>query len=401
MEAVSQEQKREILRKMTRVRSQVLTRYPFYGHLLMHLQMGLVNCGTACTDMKHLLFDPAFAERLSDEEMQFVMLHEVLHCSLSHCLRGKGLHPLLFNIATDIVVNSNILLAMGVREFTVDGDVAMHKTPDRREGYLFSAEEVYRLLLERKTLPGDGGHTLDSHDSWKTVEETDACEDFWKSLTREAARKYSAEELPPSIRDYVQELSRESQVDWRAALHDFIQIFHDSYDYSFFPSDKRYAESDYVMPAFAEQEGERLERLWFCVDTSGSVSMGELSDVLFEIRQALLVFNHLSGMLSFFDTGVSEPVPFESVEELLKITPVGGGGTSFGAIFRYLPNFSEEERPTAIIVLTDGYALYPPESLAEGIPVLWIIYNNPEDPPWGRVVHIVDNNSKTMKIYLK
>lgn len=426
---ISTETKKAVLRKMIRCRSRILGQYPFYGYLVMHLQLGVTDCGTACTDMTHLLFDPDFAEQLSEEEMIFVMLHEVLHCSLAHCTRGRDYQPELFNIAADIVVNSNILYSMGIPEFEVAGIPAMHMTPDGREGYHFSAEEVYKMLLQNAVscgiagnapdcssddssgLSGSGGNdddngnmsvsggesdsgtesssgSFDSHEIWSSVEENDAETDKWKKLTVEGGRKYSSAEMPLSVREYILELEREAKVDWRTVLQDFIQLYHDRFDYSFFPSDRRYTWSDFVMPAFSEQDDEQIENLWFCVDTSGSISRDLLSEVLSEIRQAILLFDHLSGKLSFFDTHVTEPIPFDDEEDLLDIPAAGGGGTSFAAIFRYLKKFSEENMPSAIIVLTDGYCDYPQESAAMDIPVLWIIYDNPVDPPWGRFVHI-------------
>ena len=113
-EPISEETKKSILRKMIRVRSRILREYPFFGYLVMHLQLGVTDCGTACTDMKHLLFDPEFAEKLTEEETAFVMLHEVMHCCLSHCTRDRGRSPEIYNIAADIVVNSNILYSMGI-----------------------------------------------------------------------------------------------------------------------------------------------------------------------------------------------------------------------------------------------------------------------------------------------
>ena len=337
--------------------------------------------------------------------------------------------PELFNIAADIVVNSNILYSMGIPEFEVAGIPAMHMTPDGREGYHFSAEEVYKMLLQNAVscgiagnapdcssddssgLSGSGGNdddngnmsvsggesdsgtesssgSFDSHEIWSSVEENDAETDKWKKLTVEGGRKYSSAEMPLSVREYILELEREAKVDWRTVLQDFIQLYHDRFDYSFFPSDRRYTWSDFVIPAFSEQDDEQIENLWFCVDTSGSISRDLLSEVLSEIRQAILLFDHLSGKLSFFDTHVTEPIPFDDEEDLLDIPAAGGGGTSFAAIFRYLKKFSEEDMPSAIIVLTDGYCDYPQESAAMDIPVLWIIYDNPVDPPWGRFVHI-------------
>ena len=386
---ISTETKRAVLRRMHQCRSKILGQYPFYGYLVMHLQLGVTDCGTACTDMNHLIFDPDFAERLTDDEMIFVMLHEVLHCSLAHCTRSRNYHPELFNIAADIVANSNILYSMGIPEFEVAGIPAMHTTPDGQEGYHFSAEEVYQMLLQnvdsRRIASAD---SFDSHEIWSFVEENGAETDKWKKITFEGGRKYSFAEMPLSVRKFIQELEQEAKVDWRTVLQDFIMLYHDRFDYSFSPSDRRYTWSDFVMPAFSEQDDEQIENLWFSVDTSGSISRDLMSEVLFEIRQAILLFDRLSGKLSFFDTHVTDPILFEDEEDLLDIPAVGGGGTSFAAIFRFLKKFSEEDMPSAIIVLSDGYCDYPQESESLDIPVLWIIYDNPVDPSWGRFVHI-------------
>lgn len=394
-DTISTETRKTILRKMIRCRSRILRKYPFYGYLVMHLQLGVADCGTACTDMKHLLFDPDFAQKLTEDEMIFVMLHEVLHCSLSHCTRSRNYQPDLFNIAADIVVNSNILYSVGISEFEVAGTPAMHTTPDGQEGYLFSAEEVYRMLMQSSSSLSavsaeirEAGSSFDSHDIWSAIEENGAETDKWKKLALDGGKKYSSSEIPPSVREYVLELEKEAKVDWRAVLQDFIQINHDRFDYSFSPSDRRYTWGDFVMPAFAEQDDDQVENLWFCVDTSGSITRDLLSEVMSEIRQAILLFGHLSGRLSFFDTHVTDPIPFEDEDSFADIPASGGGGTSFAAIFHYLKNFREEELPTAIIVLTDGYCDYPPEKAAMDIPVLWIIYDNQEDPPWGKCVHI-------------
>lgn len=230
--------------------------------------------------------------------------------------------------------------------------------------------------------------SFDSHEIWSSIEENDAETDRWEKLTIEGGRKYSSEEMPLSVREYILDLEQKAKVDWRTVLQDFIQLYHDRFDYSFSPSDRRYTWSDFVMPAFSEQDDEQIENLWFCADTSASISRDVLSEVLSEIRQAILLFDHLSGRLSFFDTHVTEPIPFDDEEDLTDIPAAGGGGTSFAAIFRFLKKFSEEDMPSAIIVMTDGYCNYPQESAAMDIPVLWIIYDNPADPPWGRFVHI-------------
>lgn len=47
-----------------------------------------------------------------------------------------------------------------------------------------------------------------------------------------------------------------------------------------------------------------------------------------------------------------------------------------------------DKPPASIIILTDGYAPFPQEKLAFGIPVLWLLNNENVDPPWGKVAII-------------
>lgn len=413
------------IRRMMKIRSRILMKYPFYGMLLMRLQLGLSMCGTACTDMKALLFDPSFASQISDEEMEFVMLHEVLHCVLQHCRRGEKLHRELFNIACDIVVNSTILYFLGEKEFAIMGNPAMHLTPDGKEGYLFTAEQVYKMLVNkylrnRETIEegdgesayggkihdtkGDSKQTangniadmalgrVDSHEIWQTINETPNLAEQWNLAVKEtfakaAGRGCSMADFPQVIRDYVMDLEHRAKVDWRDELRRFIQTINDRFDYSFNPPDERYPDSEFILPSFTKAETNALRDIWFCVDVSGSIRKETLSEMLSEIQQVLMMYSNTSMKISLFDTKVTEPILCDDEETLLNTTPLGGGGTSFQAIFTYLQK-EMKEMPAVIIILTDGYCAYPKEKEALDIPVIWIIYDNSKDAPWGISLHV-------------
>ena len=159
-------------------------------------------------------------------------------------------------------------------------------------------------------------------------------------------------------------------------------------DYSFIPYDKRYSYSDLILPAFGPEESGAIRNIWFCVDTSGSITKEELTALVGEIRQAFFQFRNFKGKLSYFDYTVTEPAEFESVVDLEKCTPVGGGGTSFRAIFWYMQEHTKDDLPEAVVIMTDGCAPFPNESCAMGVPVLWVIINSDVQPPWGEVIYI-------------
>lgn len=397
------EKKIRAAKKLDDARMRLLFKFPFYGHLLLHLKFSLANCGTAATDMRRIIFDPEFVVRLSEQELDFLLKHEIMHCVLQHCIRGKGKNQYVFNIACDIVVNSNIMQTMGVSSFSVDGKNAMHLTPNHKEGYLYSAEDVYQMLLEKydvnkrevdevlRQLQNDYGNDgIDDHAIWSIVPQDNSLSDEWKKNLKDTVSTVGSNgECPPGARKLLEDYIHESKLNWRAILHEFIKEINDRYDFSFCPPDRRFAGCDFILPSFTENLGEQVDNLWFVVDSSGSISMKKLTMALEEIKAAIEQFHYLSGKLSFFDTSVTEPAEFDSVEQLKEITPVGGGGTSFYSIFKAMKEYFGDELPTAVIVLTDGYAVYPDEEVALGIPVLWIIAgDNKEDAKWGVTIHI-------------
>lgn len=378
-----QQRIRALTRRISGLRADLLRICPFFGRLLLRLPIGYAECGTAYTDMKSIVFDPSFAEMLGDRELEFLFLHEVLHCVLLHCTRGRELLPHTFNIACDIVVNSLALEIFGIPEMDVGGKPVMHLAPNGNEGKEYTAENIYEMLMDRSSPDGDRFSRMDDHSVWQEVEA--AVNDVWNSYVKEAMGKYGVDGIPESVKRQLKKTDHTPKVDWKQLLHDFIQ--HNRGDYLFSRPDRRF-QGNILLPSFVENaDGDEVDGLWVLVDTSGSISDEKLAISFSEIRSAIAVMDRVEGLLSFFDDEVSEPVKFESIDELDKIEPVGGGGTSFVNIFKYLDE-AFTEPPVAIIILTDGEADYPDEDAALGVPVMWIVIDSKEEPPWGVVLHI-------------
>ena len=451
---------REMSFRLLRSRTRVLCSNGFYGLLLMHMKYVLnTKVDTAYTDGDEIGFNPSFLEQLSEDELDFVMMHEILHVVLQHCTRyqQERMDTDLWNIACDIVVNSNILKSCDMRPESISirafGGESMHLTPEGEEGHLYTMEQVYAMLEKeakrRQKKSGNGSSQqgtgngssqqgsgsgsqqngraqggggaaqsqkggksgkagrksgkdqwqnggFDDHSKWGKGDEKEAADQAgkWQKRMMDAAETMRIADpqngrgtVPAGVWRVLEELRR-PKLDWRTVLNEFVQ--EEITDYSFSPPDKRFDGFDFYLPDYNETE-ERLGNVLFMVDTSGSVSDGMMSDAFAEICGAIEQFSgKLTGKLGFFDDAVYEPVPFESVEDVKSIRPRGGGGTSFHAIFRYVRYEMAEDPPVSIVILTDGYAPYPHEAEAEGIPVLWVISGLTDEvrPPWGRVVGI-------------
>ena len=128
----------------------------FYGLLLMHMHFHLSeDNATAWTDGKeNIFFHPQFLDAVMDSELEYVMVHLLLHVILDHFSRREGRDAELYYEAADIVVNSNILRSYGDDEYNIClnpcGGVQPHQLPDGEEGYQYTAEEVYGALREEQ-----------------------------------------------------------------------------------------------------------------------------------------------------------------------------------------------------------------------------------------------------------
>jgi hypothetical protein len=397
---------KEYTKRLMLSKMRILCNNGFYGLLLMHMKYGLdAECGTAYTDGKVIRFDPKFLDELNDDELDFIMMHEILHVALKHCFRGRELEKELYNIACDIVVNSNILLSnnMDTRTITLRSDgEAMHLAPNGKEGYEYTAEEVYNMLqknlgMNNAKLQSNGKtknttNIIDNHTKWQQIEKNEELEELWISRLDEVSKTIeirdsiiNRETMPAFAQRRLKEL-KNAQTDWREILIDFLH--EEVVDYSFMPPDRRFDDCPFFLPDFNDKDI-KPENILFMIDTSASMKDDMVTAAYSEVKGAIEQFNgKLIGMLGFFDAVVIEPVPFENEEEFEMIKAIGGGGTNFQIIFNYVKEYMTDNLPVSIIILTDGYAPFPKESEAMGIPVIWLLNNEKVNPSWGKVARI-------------
>ena len=430
--ALSESKIKGCIKRLLLSRMRILYNHGFYGLLLMHMIYAVSEeIETACTDGVRITFGIDFLDSLSDSELDFVMMHEILHVVLQHCFRGDVEDPEAYNIAADIVVNSNIMLENGMKASSITLSkygTSMHVAPDGKEGHEYTAEQVYVMLPKNLNKKGnnkshgsaDGRakkgnnkspgsavgrakkeiskeqhqpvRVWDDHSWWGKYEEDDTLRDVWVKRFEDAAEAIkirdpsNARGLLPAFAARILKELKKTQTDWRTILNDFIQ--EEVVDYSFAPPDRRFDDSPFFLPDFNGKE-DRVEDILFMIDTSGSMSDDMIAAAYSEVKGAIDQFNgKLKGWLGFFDAAIIKPQPFSDENEFKIIKPAGGGGTDFQIIFEYVFHHMSDKLPASIIILSDGYAPFPLEKLAGGIPVLWLLNNEEVNPPWGKVARI-------------
>ncbi|MCR4660629.1 MAG: hypothetical protein K5765_01350, partial [Clostridia bacterium] len=342
---LTEKQIKEYSQRLMISRMRVLQNSGFFGSLLMHMKYGLdIECDTAYTDGNRIMFSPHFMDELNDKEIDFVLMHEIMHVVLKHCLRGEDKDNYLFNIACDIVVNSNILQANNMDISTISigkyGPL-MHIAPDKNEGYMYTAEEVYEMLTEDKqgdkskkgnkqdeeedddsnisgsgnkkkkganqTKSSKGKGSFDDHSKWGQInqnekEDKEADIDSWIIDAYEVAKNrkdsLGVGKIPLFAERMVEEIKK-GVVNWREILNNF--ICEEINDYSFSPPDRRFDDTGFFLPDFNDKE-ESVKNIWFVIDTSGSMSDKDITDAFSEIVNAIEQFNgKLEGTLSFME----------------------------------------------------------------------------------------------------
>ena len=87
--ALSETQIKNYIQRLLLSRMRILCNHGFFGLLLMHMLYSVdENVETACTDGTRIIFGTNFLDKLSDNELDFVMMHEIMHVVLQHCQRS-------------------------------------------------------------------------------------------------------------------------------------------------------------------------------------------------------------------------------------------------------------------------------------------------------------------------
>ena len=466
--------------KMSISRTNIILNFGFFSSLLVHLNVRLGNeeleaigMPTMATDGEEIIYHEKFVEQHTIPQLNFVVIHEILHVALAHMWRRNHRQPELWNMACDFVVNNAIHEVISAyqrnankREIRENEKVEMPKEVLYDESFAnMSAEEVYAYLEKNakkqssssqgksysmgqssgsgknsnnnqkgnqksnasgsgndknnnQNGSGDGdddsqngnkngndesgtykvnGKTYkapSNHKLWDKADKLDQSTKNEKQMEWGSNLMQAAEDLkrrgidPGSLKLHINELTK-PQKNWKALLRDFIE--EEINDYSFAPPDRRYDFDGIMLPDFNDKQ-ESVKDLLFFVDTSGSMSAEEITVCYSEIQGAINQFKkRLHGILHFFDYDVKKKTyNFDDVYgDISKIMPVGGGGTSFEAVFKYVnANRKKYNDVKGIIIMTDGECPYPPESITKGTPVLWIFTTKGNEPPFGRHTQI-------------
>jgi len=405
-----------IKNRLTKARTQLMLDKPFLGNLVLRLPLIAADswCKTSATDAKSFYYNPEFVDSLNNHQIKFILIHEALHCALTHFARRGNRTKHKWDLACDFAINP-LLVKEG---FHPPIDVPIFR---QYEGMI--AEEIYPMIDDNLDQEPMDQHLYDdqANDDSKSSDGGMREDDLQKEKEQQSSpdskpndgNKGGASQLaqqPPALQpDEVDKLATQwqknlassaqlaqqagkldgefaklidfflqPQVSWQSLLAQYMSTFaRDDFSYSR-PSRRP---GDAILPSLRSHQLD----ITVAIDTSGSISQEEISEFVSEVDA--IKANLRAGItLLACDDKLSEHSPwrFEAWNELQFPASLGGGkGTNFIPVFDYI---TKQDTPSDVLIyFTDAKGKFP--EFEPDYPVLWLIKGK-ERVPWGSRIQL-------------
>ncbi|MCF7866770.1 VWA-like domain-containing protein [Candidatus Woesearchaeota archaeon] len=449
---VSDKADRQALTKIRKCATQIVNNFGFFADLLFSLKLMEVPkdfCDTMCTDGKAIGYCADFVKKLSEEEVVFVIIHELMHNANFHFNRQGGRDPRIWNYAGDYAIN------LLIDDMTKDSKII--STPkdillDQKYRDM-GAEQIYEIIIEKqkekqgqgksgqgqgqgqgksgqgqgqgKPGQGEGGDNIIGQDIKPTGSIEKVGEEIFKDQegtgNSEVENAKNAQELENVWKKIRQQASTRSQgvgsggmdrwikkankakVNWKSELKKFINSALTELDYAFF--NKRFIHKGVYLPGPKNIDKSMFSDVVIAIDTSGSITQETLDKFGAELLKLFGQFQIERCYVIWCDSdipsnGVQTFNRIDSSFKLEKLRPVGGGGTSFKPPFEWVYNnlLKKGRQPAFFLYFTDAYGSAPTPSqygIAQYIKrIMWIVTDNLDasNLKFGKKIYLDKNN---------
>lgn len=337
------------------------------------------------TDGYHIFYNPLWVSKLSLEEAQGVIAHEVMHVIFGHGDRRQNRVQERWNIACDHAVNL-LLLSQGFV-------IPVGGLSDRKFSGM-TAEEIYLKLSEglkydasdsknvtyNSGAPGKAGNRtaklgadlIDHNDPrLKPFQDDDAPDQEQLRQLRNTLTSEMKSHLHGMAAGFFSdeiERAKSKCVPWHLILREWLFDKVRS-DWRSYPFAKKHLSRGFFMPSIGLDVPADIV---FCIDTSGSMSDHDLALIIGEIN-SLRESNPSKLTIVQCDAAIQDIKEFEAgdgTSDIEKLCIKGRGGTDFRPVFEWIKN--EVDNPMPILVFaTDGFGMFP--ATFPEFPVVWIV----------------------------
>lgn len=389
---------------VAKIRTEMLVTYPFFGTLAMYLKPICVppdqGLWLAGVDGVNLFINYHTVKALPLPQQVFLFSHEVMHCALRHYARLNSRDINDWQYATDVVINNvltenkMVMIPGGIYrpEFTGMSADEVYRAiqNERKDGADSKSEKFAEQMRKLRDLcppnsdgcdNGDDEGEDDEYDNKpRTVPAVSELDMQWKQrivTAANAARQRGR--MPGGLDEIISDIVF-PKVDWRTVLHQFlIPTYRGEARWS--TPDRRFAQHGVYLPSAARTHSDYIV---VAIDTSGSVSIEELTQFAAEIRSIQASFGIERIRVIACDAQITSDISYDP-NTPVELHAKGRGGTEFDPVFALIA--SEYDYPRALVYLTDGecYSRLP----APPYPVLWVCTGKrPPRVGFGQTVYI-------------
>lgn len=335
-----------------------------------------------------MYWNPVFFSLLTENSIKGIIKHELYHIILDHITTRRRDNKVLWNIATDLAINS-LLVHSGTelpegclipgQKFVIPHDRKLKEEEQNAQKFATFIEKMPHLktsdwyyeqisrFMEENGLDIPSAFTsIDDHSGWENIPENQ--KEYVKGRIRravgDAVKKADQNNqwgsIPAAIREKLRELYS-NEIDWKALLRQFCGTSRSfSSTHSIKKINRKYP---YIHPGIKRNY---TANIGVFIDQSGSVGNDEISMFFGELSS---LAKKIDFTVYFFDTDVDEENKIKW-RRGQKVSPkrTRCGGTDFQAVINYVNKHQSEY--DGILILTDGACYQPTPSK---IKLAWVI----------------------------
>jgi len=347
----------------------------FYGSILLSVGVRRNDAiPTMCTDGTSVDWNWNFTDSLTPDEVKGVLLHEAMHIVYKHMLRLGSRQHMLWNIATDYVINQHVI-GMGL------------PLPD---GALINpifngmnAEKVYEQLLENAV-------QINVMPQWGTFEPPSGSEADMKQVEASIDQKIAVAAASARARGHLPDEVKSLIARMEKASVDLYDVLKRSIggdqpeDLTFArPHRRSYWETGVITPSVRKDS---VGNLIVGIDTSGSVSANELSKFLYIMNALADDLMPESVTVITCDTQVKNVTRYDRGEEIATVKVGGRGGTNCQPVFDLI---KKENMPVDHMIYLTDMEIWDYPKHGPDYPVTWVSCDIDAKPaPFGQTTYL-------------
>lgn len=371
----------QVAERIVRSRAAIIMDSVFFGSLMVRLEpVQNDSIKTMATDGRCIQYNMGFVESINDSELKGVIVHEILHCALSHHARMDNRDPRKWNMACDYAINPLV----------EESGFVLPKGGLLNPAYAgMSAEEIYTMIPDTD---GSGG-TNGQQDNWNFGGVDPAPGDGsnnsdmeqeaqnWKNAVAEAAlTARMMGKMPAALDRFVDELL-DATLPWQELLARFMHnVAKNDFNWSR-PNKALMQMYGLYLPTL---HNEACGSVALVIDTSGSIGQTELSEFGAELNGILDMVRPERVHVIYCDCSINHVEEFTPDQYPVKLEARGGGGTDFRPAFDYIDeNLTDVQ---CAIYLTDMYGTFP--DTEPGYPTMWVSNSQVSEAPFGQVIQL-------------